>query len=213
MKTTIKTIHNYLSGITTYEMAWKTEYSDIKNFTLNSCVVASKEAFSTKVFKKWASELGIDVETLFTDPKASKEDVESVNNLIEAFNNEYHKTFEELNSQNKCNVRYTATLNPNYKPFKTSFETIQVYDVEVLIEYKSGVITAVFHSQGRKKNDYMPYFLISGDKMVQLYEEKEAIQKIKSRIEKYINDCDTDEKFKELTKKLAAVQKELKKYM
>lgn len=213
MKTTIKVKHNYLSGITTYEMTWKTEYPGTKNFTLRSVLVASKDPFSTKIFKKWAMEHEIDVDALFSDPYSYKKDIKTVNELIEKFNNKYSKVFEELNSNNKCEVRYTATLNPNYKPLHTAFEVIQAYDVEVLIEYKSGVINAVFHSQGRKKNDYMPYILVSGGKMVELYEENEAIEKIKQRIEKYINDCDTDEKFVELNKKLAAVQKDLKKYM
>ena len=87
------------------------------------------------------------------------------------------------------------------------------YDVKVTIEFKSGVINAIFHSQGRKKNEACKMITFSNGKLTEIYEEEEAIMKIKSRIEKYINACDSMEKFETLTKQLAAVQKELNKYM
>jgi hypothetical protein len=43
-------------------------------------------------------------------------------------------------------------------------------------------------------------------------EEDEAIEKISSHIERYINDCDSIEKFKELPKKFAEVKAQLMKY-
>jgi hypothetical protein len=213
MKITIKAKHTYFSGITTYDMNWKTDYYGLKNFTLRSVVVASKEPLSTTSFKKWSSALGVNVEALFTDLADYEDDIKKANIIIEAFNNEFEKVFDELNSHNKCEVRYTATLNPNYKPFNTAFETIQVYDVNVHVEYKSGYINAMFPSQGSKKNSACQRMVFDGKKLVSICEEAEAIDKIKSYIGQYIKDCDTDEKFNELSKKFAKVQKELKKYM
>ena len=48
--------------------------------------------------------------------------------------------------------------------------------------------------------------------MKELYGEEDAIYKISSRIGRYIDDCDTDQKFKELPQKLMEVKKELAKY-
>jgi hypothetical protein len=48
--------------------------------------------------------------------------------------------------------------------------------------------------------------------MKELYGEEDAIYKISSRIERYINDCDSDKKFRELPQKLMDVKKELAKY-
>lgn len=212
MKVIVKKDYEFLSGWVKYNMTWKTEYPGIRNFAIQSVVVVSKEPFSANVLKKWAAEQGIDLDALFTDFDKNKEDVDKVNQFSAIFNEWNHKNIDELNS-NKCEVRYTATLDPNYKPYKTAFETIQVYQVDVVIEYKSGAYHIQFPSQGRKKSDSCPYILISGSKMEEMYEEKEAIQKIKARLERYIEDCDTDEKFRALGDKLVAIKKDLKKYM
>lgn len=118
-----------------------------------------------------------------------------------------------MKTDNKCHIQYSATINPDYRPLRTAFEIIHAYDVKVRIEYKSDVLEMVFLSQGREKNDYCPMIMLSGKHMMEsLYEEKEAIYKIESRIERYINDCDTDEKFKELPKTLKKIQNDLKRF-
>lgn len=213
MKTTITKKHEYISGWTSYDMTWKTDYSGVRNKTLQTVVVVSKEPFSTKILKSWAAEKGYDIDSLFTYMEDWREDLEKINQFIKVFNEKYLKNLEALNSDNKCYTHYSATLNPKYKPLKTAFETIEAYTVTVLIEYKSGVINAVFPSQGRKKSESCPMIMLSGKHMGKsIGEEDEAIDKIASRIDRYVEDCDTDEKFKELPKKLAAIQKSLKEY-
>jgi hypothetical protein len=69
-----------------------------------------------------------------------------------------------------------------------------------------------FPSQGRKQNKYCPFILVSGGEMKELYGEEDAIYKISSRIGRFIEDCDTDQKFRELSNKLMEVKKELAKY-
>ena len=215
MKVTITKKHEYMSGWTVYDMTWKTDYSELrrKNMTLQSVVVVTKDPFSTKILKAWATENGVDIDALFTEVEKCKEDCEKMNRLVGEFEKTFGDHLPELNSDNKCHVRYTATLNPNYKPLKTAFETIEVYDVEVLIEYKSGVIDMVFPSQGRKKSESCPMIMLSGKNMLKsIGEEEEAIDKISCRIERYLDDCDSDEKFAALPKKLAEVKKSLMKY-
>ena len=212
MKTTITKKHEYLSGWTAYDMTWMTDFSGVRNKTIQSVVVVSKTPFSTKILKTWASELGCDIDALFTDVENIKVDCNKLNQLVAAFNEEYGKNLETLNSDNQCHVRYTATLNPSHKPFETAFETFEVYDVEVRIEFKSGAIKAVFPSQGRQKNVACTRIVFSGNRMKAVYGEEEAIEAIKNRIGRYIKDCDTDKKFEELPKKLMAVKKELVGY-
>jgi hypothetical protein len=212
MKLTITKKHEYLSGWTLYDMTWKTDYSGIRNMTLQSVVVVTKEPFSSKTLKTWMAGKGVDLDEIFTIRENAKEDCEKMNQLVGDFNRDFGGGLEELNSDNKCHVRYSATLNPNYRPLKTAFETIEAYDVRVLIEYKSGVIDGVFPSQGRKKSESCPFILISGGEMKELYGEEDAIEKVKARIERYVEDCDTDEKYNALTKKLESVRKELWKY-
>ena len=213
MQTTITKKHEYVSGWTLYEMTWKTEFSGVRNKTIQTASVVTKNPFSTKIFKTWASKLGYDLDTVFTDVEKGREDCEKMKLLVEAFNEEYGKNIDALKGDTKCYVRYTATLNPNYKPLKTAFETIEAYDVEVLIEYKSGVIDMVFPSQGRKKSESCPMIMLSGKNMLKsIGEEEEAIDKISCRIERYLDDCDSDEKFAALPKKLAEVKKSLMKY-
>lgn len=212
MQITITKKHEYLSGWTAYDMTWKTDFSGVRNKTIQSLVVVSKAPFSTKIFKTWASERGYDLDTLFTDVENIDEDVKAMNQLGAAFNEEFGKNLDTLNSDNQCHVRYTATLNPSYKPFETAFETFEVYDVVVRIEYKSGAIKAVFPSQGRQKNAASTRIVFSGNRMKAIYGEEEAIEAIKGRISRYINDCDSDKKFQELPQKLMEVKKELAKY-
>lgn len=212
MKITITKKHEYLSGWTAYDMTWKTDFSGFRNKTIQSVVVATKTTFSTKIFKTWASELGYDIDALFTDVENIDEDVKKMNQLGAAFNNEYGKNLDTLNSDNQCHVRYTAMLNPSYKPFETAFETFEVYDVVVRIEYKSGAIKAVFPSQGRQKNAACTRIVFSGNRMKAVYGEEEAIEAIKGRIGRLIEDCDSDKKFLELPQKLMAVKKGLAKY-
>ena len=212
MQTTITKKHEYVSGWTLYEMTWKTEFSGVRNKTIQTASVVTKNPFSTNIFKTWASKLGYDLDTVFTDVEKGREDCEKMKLLVEAFNEEYGKNIDALKGDTKCYVRYTATLNPNYKPLKTAFDTIEAYTVEAIIEFKGSVLKALFPSQGRKKNEYCPFILISGGEMKELYGEEDAIYKISSRIERYINDCDTDKKFQELSKKLMEVKKELAKY-
>ena len=212
MKINIIKKHEFASGWTAYDMTWKTDFSGIRNKTLQSVSVATKTPFSTKILKTWASERGYDLDAVFTDLEKGKEDCEKMKQFVKVFNEEYGKNADALKSDPKCYVRYTATLNPNYKPLKTAFETIEAYAVEVIIEFRGNALKAVFPSQGRKKNEYCPYILISGGEMKELYGEEDAIYKISSRIGRYIDDCDTDQKFKELPKKLMEVKKELAKY-
>ena len=212
MKITITKKYEYLSGWTTYDMTWKTDFPGGRNKTIQSVYVPTKNPFSTKIFKSWAAELGFDLDALFTDTDKCKEDCETIKLLCEAYNEEYGKNINAVKEDPKCYVRYTATLNPNYKPLKTAFETIEVYVVEALIEFKGNVLKAVFPSQGRKQNKYCPYILMSGGEMKELYGEEDAIYKISSRIGRLINDCDSDKKFQELPKKLMEVKKELAKY-
>lgn len=212
MKVSITKKHEYLSGWTVYDMTWKTDFSGVRNKTIQSVYVPTKNPFSTKIFKSWASELGVDIDAIFTDLENRKDDCQKAKLLCEAYNEEYGKNINAVKEDTKCYVRYTATLNPSYKPLKTAFETIEFYVVEALIEFKGNVLKAVFPSQGRKQNKYCPYILISGGEMKELYGEEDAIYKISSRIERYINDCDTDKKFQELPKKLMEVKNELAKY-
>lgn len=212
MKITITKKHEYLSGWTTYEMTWKTDFSGVRNKTLQSVYVPTKNPFSTKIFKSWAAEQGIDVDALFTDLEKGKEDCQKATLLCEAYNEEYGKNINAVKEDTKCYVRYTATHNPNYKPLKTAFETIEAYVVETLIEFKGNVLKAVFPSQGRQKNAACTRVIFSGNRLKAVYGEEEAIEAIKSRIERYINDCDSDKKFQELPKKLMEVKKELAKY-
>ena len=213
MKAIITKKHEYLSGWTAYDMTWKTDFQGLRNKTIQSVVVVTKEPFSTKTFKAWAAGKGVDIDALFTEMKNCKEDCEKMNLLCDAFNKEIlEKNLNELNSDDKCHVRYTATLNPDYRPLKTAFETIEAYDVEVCIEFKSGAFKMKFPSQGRKKNKYCPYILVSGGEMKELYEEEDAIYKVSSRIGKYLDDCDTDEKFAALPKKLVEIMREMMKY-
>ena len=214
MKISITKKHEYLSGWTAYDMTWKTDYTGVrKNMTLQSVVWVSNEPFSSKTIKAWASELGYDLDALFTVLDNSKEDCEKMNKLIKVLNKESEKNYEGLNNNNKCLVHYSATLNPNYRPLKTAFETIEAYNVKVYVEYKSGYFEMVFPSQGRKKSESCPMIMLSGPHMGKsIGEEDEAIEKISSHIERYINDCDSIEKFKELPKKLAEVKVQLMKY-
>lgn len=212
MKVTITQKHEYMSGWTAYDMTWKTDFSGFRNKTIQSVVVATKTPFSTKIFKTWASELGYDIDALFTDVENIDEDVKKMNQLGAAFNNEYGKNLDTLNSDNQCHVRYTVTLNQNFKPIKTAFETYDIYDVEVRIEYKSGVITVILPSMGRRKNAACTRIVFSGNRMKAVYGEEEAIETLKDQIGRYIKDCDTDKKFRELPQKLMEVKKELAKY-
>ena len=213
MKTIITKKHEYLSGWTMYDMTWKMDYSRIPNKTIQSAVVVSKDPFSNKVFKEWAAGKGCDIEALFTKTENVEMDCKEMNKLVVAFNKEYGNNLNLLNSDNKCHVSYSAAINPNYRPLVMAFDTIQAYDVKVRIEYKSGVLEMVFLSQGRKKNDYCPMIMLNGKYMGEsLYEEKEAIFKVESRIERLVEDCDTDEKFVELSKKLSKIQASMKNF-
>ena len=212
MQITITKKHEYLSGWTAYDMTWKTEFSGVRNKTIQSVYVPTKNPFSTKIFKSWASERGFDLDALFTDLEKRKEDCQKATLLCEAYNEEYGKNINAVKEDTTCYVRYTATLNRNYKPLEMSFETIEVYVVEATIEFKGNVLKAVFPSQGRKKNECCPYILISGGEMKELYGEEDAIYKISSRIGRYIEDCDSDQKFRELPQKLMEVKKELAQY-
>ena len=212
MKINITKKHEFASGWTAYDMTWKTDFSGVRNKTLQSVSVATKNPFSTKILKTWASELGYDLDAVFTDLEKGKEDCEKMKQFVKVFNEEYGKNADALKSDPKCYVRYTATLAPGYKPLKTAFETIEAYAVEVIIEFRGNALKAVFPSQGRKKNEYCPYILISGGEMKELYGEEDAIYKISSRIGRLIDDCDSDKKFRELPQKLMDVKKELAKY-
>ena len=212
MQISIVKKHEYLSGWIISEMTWKTDFSGVRNKTIQSVYVATKEPFSTKTLKTWASEQGYDLDALFTDLDKCKEDCETLKLLCNAFNEKYGKNADEVKGDTKCYVRYTATINPHYKPLKTAFETIDVYTVDVIIEFKGNVLKAVFPSQGRKQNKYCPFILISGGETKELYGEEDAIYKISSRIGRFIEDCDTDQKFRELSNKLMEVKKELAKY-
>lgn len=214
MKTIITKKHEYLSGWTAYEMTWKTDFSGVsKNKTIQTVVVFSKDSLIPETIKKWASEQGCDLDSLFTDLENIKEDCEKVNPIIRLLNEKFSKNETELKNNNKCLVRYSATLNPNYRPLKTAFETIEVYNVKVYVEYKSGYFEMVFPSQGRKKSESCPMIMLSGPHMGKsIGEEDEAIEKISSHIERYIKDCDSDAKFKELPKKFADVKAQLMKY-
>ena len=212
MKVSITKKHEYLSGWTVYDMTWKTDFSGVRNKTIQSVYVPTKNPFSTKIFKSWASELGVDIDAIFTDLENRKDDCQKAKLLIKAFNEEYLKNLKELNSDDKCHVHYTATLEPSFKPLKTAFETFEVYTVVVRIEYKSGVFQIAFPSLGRKKNPACTRIVFSGNRLKAVYEGDEAIEDVKDRIERYIKDCDSDEKFAALPKKLKEIQKEVMKY-
>lgn len=212
MKTIINKKHEYLSGWTSYDMTWKTDFSGVRNKTFRSVVVVTKDPFSTKSFKAWAAKNGVDTDALFTDVENCKDDCEKANLLIKAFNEEYLKNLKELNSDDKCHVHYTATLEPSFKPLKTAFEAFEVYTVVVRIEYKSGVFQIAFPSLGRKKNPACTRIVFSGNRLKAVYEGDEAIEDVKGRIERYIKDCDSDEKFAALPKKLKEIQKEVMKH-
>lgn len=209
MKTIITKKHEYLSGWTTYDMTWKTDFSGVRNKTLQTVVVASKEPFSTKTIKDLASENGVDVDALFTYVEDCENDCKEVNKLIKAYNEKYHKNLIELNSDNKCHTQYSATINRNYKPVQTAFETFDAFDVKVRIEYKSGVLEMMFPSVGRQKDAACTRVILSGNHLKAVYGEEEAIENIKGYIDRYIRDCDTDEKFNALSKKLVDVKRSL----
>ena len=177
--------------------------------TLQSVVWVSKEPFSSKTIKTWASELGFDLDALFTVLDNAKEDCKKMNQLIGVLNKKSEKNYSEINSTDKCLVRYTATIDPDFEPLKTAFETYDAYDVKVYVEYKSGYFEALFPSQGRRKNSACTRIVFSGGSLKSIYGEDEAIEVIKNNIERYIKDCDSDEKFKELPKKLEKVRNEL----
>ena len=213
MKTIITKKHEYLSGWTAYEMTWKTDYSGVRNMTLQSVVVFSDEPLSSKTIKTWASEEGVDLDVLFTVLEDAKADCEKMNLFIKVLNEKFDKNAAAIKSNNKCLVRYTATLNPKYKPLRTAFETIEVYTVKAYVEFNSGYFEMEFPSQGRKKSESCPMIMLSGKHMLKsIGEEDEAIDKIESRIQRYLDECDTFEKFKELPKKLAEVKVNLMKY-
>ena len=201
--------HEYLSGWTSYDMTWKTDFYGIRNKTFRSVVVVTKEPFSTKIFKNWAANKGCDVDAIFTDVENYKNDCEKINLIITAFNEEYLKNLVALNSDNECHTHYSATINPNYKSLQTAFETFDAYNVTVLIEYKSGVIKVVFPSVGRQKVAACTRVVLSGNHLKAVYGEEEAIENIKGYIARYLKDCDTDEKFQALPKKLEEVKKTL----
>ena len=213
MKTIITKKHEYLSGWTAYDMTWKTDFPGVRNKTIQSAVVVTKEPFSTKTLKAWAAGKGVEIDALFTEMKNCKDDCEKMNLLCDAFNEEIlEKNLNELNSDDKCHVHYTATLEPSFKPLKTAFETFEVYTVVVRIEYKSGAFQIAFPSLGRKKNTACTRIVLSGNRLKAVYEGDEAIEDVKGRIERYIKDCDSDEKFAALPKKLKEIQKEVMKY-
>lgn len=212
MKVIVKDDYQFLSGWVRYNMVWRTKYTGIRNRTLQSVVVFSKEPFSSKVLKEMASEQGYDLDSLFTEFDRYKEDLDKMNQFSAIFNKWNEKNIEEINSDNKCNVRYTATLDPNYKPLETPYMTIQVYQVHVLIEFNFKAAQFPIYSLGRKKESY-PFNLISGGKTEEMYEEEEAIEKINARIENDITDCDTEEKYYALGFKLVDIQTEQFKKM
>lgn len=212
MQINITKRYEFMNGWTAYDMTWKTELPGLPNQIMMSVSVVSRNPFSTKILKDWASEKGYNLDTVFTDYEKGKEDCEKMKKFYEEFNEVYGKNLDAILSDNKCYVRYTATLNPNYKPLKTAFETIDIYTVEVKIEFKGHLLIIQFPSQGRKQNEDCPFILVSGGEMKELYGEEDAIYKISSRIGQYIKDCDTDQKFRELFNKLTEVKKELEKY-
>ncbi len=211
MKIIITKKHEYLSGWTSYDMTWKTDFSGVRNKTLKTVIVVSKEPFSTKSIQDLASENGVDVAALFTYVEDCENDCKEVNKLIKAYNEKYHKNLIELNSDNKCHTHYSATINRNYKPVQTAFETFDAYDVKVRIEYKSGVLEMMFPSVGRQKDAACTRVVLSGKHLKAVYGEEEAIENIKGYIDRYIRDCDTDEKFNALSKKLVEVKRSLTK--
>lgn len=213
MKVTITKKHEYLTGWTMYDMVWKTDYVELgkNNFKVQSAIVVTKEPFSNPILKKWAVDKGCDIDVLFTERENSKEDCEKMNKLVHHFNIEYGNNLNLLNSDNKCHVEYSATISPNCYPLKTAFEIFHAYDVKVRIEYKSGVLEMVFPSQGREKNSACTRVVFSGKSMKAVYEAEEAIETIKCFIGRYIDDCNTDDKFKNLPKILDKIQSDLKR--
>ncbi|MSS18762.1 hypothetical protein, partial [Sodaliphilus pleomorphus] len=209
MKITIKKNHKYLSGWTSYDMTWKTEYPVSRNQLLQSVIVITKNPFSVKVLKGWATAKGFDFDPLFTDINKCKDDCKKINQIGYLFNKEYAENLKILNSKNKCLVEYSATLNPMSKPIKTAFETFKAYEVNVYVEYKFAYINLVFPSLGREKNDTSQLIILSGNKLKSTYGEGEAINKIQNLIEKYIKDCDSDEKFNALVMTLKGIRKEM----
>ena len=212
MQINITKKHEFMTGWTAYDMTWKSEFPGVRNKTIQSVGVVTKDPFSTKILKAWASEKGYDLDAIFTNLDKGKEDCEKMKQFCKDFNEVYGKNIEAIKGDTKCYVRYTATINPNYKPLKTAFETIDVYTVEAIIEIKGNALKMQFPSQGRKQNKYCPFILVSGGEMKELYGEEDAIYKISSRIGRFIEDCDTDQKFRELSNKLMEVKKELAKY-
>ena len=214
MQTIITKKHEYLSGWTAYEMTWKTDFSGVsKNKTIQTVVVFSKDSLTPETIKKWASEQGCDLDSLFTDLENIKEDCEKVNAIIRLLNEKFSKNETELKNNNKCLVRYSAALNPNYRPLKMAFETIEVYNVKVYVEFNSSYFEMEFPSQGRKKSESCPMIMLSGKHMGKsIGEEDEAIDKIESRIQRHLDECDTMEKFKALPKKFADIKVQLMKY-
>lgn len=147
MQINITKKHEFMTGWTAYDMTWKSEFPGVRNKTIQSVGVVTKDPFSTKILKAWASEKGYDLDAIFTNLDKGKEDCEKMKQFCKDFNEVYGKNIEAIKGDTKCYVRYTATINPNYKPLKTAFETIDVYTVEAIIEFKGNALKMQFPSQ------------------------------------------------------------------
>ena len=64
MQITITKKHEFMTGWTAYDMTWKSEFPGVRNKTIQSVGVVTKDPFSTKILKAWASEKGYDLDDM-----------------------------------------------------------------------------------------------------------------------------------------------------
>ena len=113
----------------------------------------------------------------------------------------------------KATVNYSASVNKSYRPMMTAFETFRMYDVNVeVIKIVDGVSEKVYettvHIPARDKSCGCVFIMGTGSSMgKQVYEEKEAITHFRDHIYKDVEDCDSEEKLKNLIKKIEIVRK------
>lgn len=208
MKVSIKLQHTYMSGWKNYNLELLTEFPGMKTIKALSGPIVMKEEYSSKLFTEWAKDNGIDVTDLFTDPDKVKKDSAVLDKLTSLISTRNDANLKEM-STNKCYTKLSATRNTHFSPMKTAFETIFMYDVLVQVEYNDQYGQLTIPVPAREKNDAMPFIMGSGKNMGKvLYEEEEAMNYVSMQIDKLVDDCDTEEKFKKLLDKLNEIQRD-----
>lgn len=207
MKISCKLDYTYMSGWKGYTLDFTTEFSDSRNAKIFSGSIVAKDACSSKYIISWAAEKGFDLPELFTDYDNAKKDSQTFSKFTGLLADWNDANLKEM-STNKCFIDYSATKNPKFKPMETAFETFFMYDVLVKIEFNNTHGQLIIPVPAREKDDNMPFIMMSGKNMGKtLYEEEEAINYVSSKVDKLVDECDSEEKFNALARKLNEIQK------